>query len=62
MRTVLDSKKVGDAVQVTVSRAGILRTLKVVLDNDKKVVYRIEKVENPTAQQTILYKKWLRSR
>ena len=62
MRTVLDSKKVGDAVQVTLSRAGILRTLKVVLDNDKRVIYRIEKAENPTAQQTMLYKKWLRSR
>lgn len=62
VRTLLDGKKIGDSVQVTLSRSGVLRTIKVVLDNDKRVSYRIEKVENPTQQQTMLYKKWLRSR
>lgn len=59
MRTVLDSRKVGSVVQVTVSRTGILRTIAVTLDNELRPNYRIERRSDATEQQTALYKKWL---
>ncbi|MBC7922315.1 MAG: M61 family metallopeptidase, partial [Ferruginibacter sp.] len=57
---LIAAKKVGDTVKLLVNRGGELKTLDVTIGNIPTVNYRLERVANPTAEQTALYRKWLR--
>lgn len=52
-------KKVGDKLNITISRDGILKNLEVVLEKNKAVKYKIEKISKLSAEQEIAYKKWI---
>ncbi|HUM53066.1 MAG TPA: PDZ domain-containing protein, partial [Chitinophagales bacterium] len=52
-------KNINDTIDVLVSRKGILKTIKIELTNDKKLNYKLEKLENSTEKQQKLLKKWL---
>lgn len=59
IETLLASCKSGQNITVLVNRGGILRSIPVVLENDKSITYKLVPVENPSEQQTLLFKKWL---
>jgi predicted metalloprotease with PDZ domain len=59
MADYLKTKKIGDEVMVNVKRFGLPKTINLQLSANKSIEYKIEKVENPTNQQTENYKKWL---
>lgn len=52
-------KNINDTIDVLVSRKGILKTIKIELTNDKKLNYKLEKLENSTEKEQKLLKKWL---
>lgn len=56
---MLNYKKVGDKITITLSRDGILKNIEVVLTKNTNVKYKIEKVSNASAEQEAAYKKWL---
>lgn len=58
--TILINKKVGDKLSITVNRDGLLLILPVTLLKNPLVKYKIETVENPTAQQLKVRSKWLK--
>jgi predicted metalloprotease with PDZ domain len=60
MATVLDGKKPGDKISVSVSRDGLPITLQVTLLRNPRVKYRLEEVPNATPQQLEVRKKWLK--
>jgi predicted metalloprotease with PDZ domain len=60
MATVLNGKKVGDKITVTVSRDGKAYNLPVTLLRNARVQYKAEDVANPTPQQLAVRKKWLK--
>lgn len=55
----ITDKKVGDVVKVKVKRFGREFTYDVTLKPNPAVKIKLERVENPTAEQEMLYKKWL---
>jgi predicted metalloprotease with PDZ domain len=59
MNTILNGKKPGDKVSVSVLRDGLPLTLPVTLLKKTQVKYKIESVPQPTDQQMLVRKKWL---
>ncbi|WP_419700364.1 M61 family metallopeptidase [Mucilaginibacter sp. NFX135] len=57
--TILTGKKVGDKIKVGVIRDGLPLTLDVTLLKNARVKYKIVPVDNATAQQQLVRKKWL---
>jgi predicted metalloprotease with PDZ domain len=57
--TMLSDKKVGDKIKVGVIRDGLPLTLDVTLLKSARVKYKIVPVDNATAQQQLVRKKWL---
>lgn len=60
MQDALTGKKVGDKITVTVLRDGISIDLPVTLLRNPQVKYKVDSVENPTAEQTVVRNKWLK--
>jgi hypothetical protein len=60
MNTVLNGKKPGDKVSVSVLRDGLPVTISVTLLKKTQVKYSIISVDSPSAQQLEVRKKWLR--
>lgn len=60
MATVMNGRKVGDKITVTVSRDGKAYNLPVTLLRNNRVNYKIEDAGTPTAQQLAVRKKWLK--
>ncbi|HTD39255.1 MAG TPA: PDZ domain-containing protein [Mucilaginibacter sp.] len=60
MSTVLNGKKPGDKINVSVLRDSLPVTLPVTLLKKTQVKYKIESVASPTAEQLEVRKKWLR--
>ncbi|WP_235854059.1 M61 family metallopeptidase [Mucilaginibacter terrenus] len=58
--TILNGKKVGDKIVVTVSRDGKAYNIPVVLQRNPRIQYKIEEVPSPTAQQLAVRAKWLK--
>ncbi|MDJ1499148.1 M61 family metallopeptidase [Xanthocytophaga agilis] len=56
----LGRKKAGDKVVFTISRGGILQNINVVLSSNPAISYRIEKISNPSSQQDVVLKKWVK--
>jgi len=59
MTGVLNGKKPGDKINVSVLRDGLPLTLPVTLLKKAQIKYRIESAAEPTEQQMIVRKKWL---
>ena len=59
MATVLNGKKPGDKIVVSVLRDGQPLNLPVTLLKKTQVKYRIDSLANPTPQQLVVRKKWL---
>ena len=57
--TMLNDKKPGDKIQVSVTRDGLPLTLPVTLLKSTRVKYKIDSVDNPTPEQLLVRKKWL---
>lgn len=57
--TILNGKKPGDKITVTVNRDGLPLTLPVTLLKDNRVKYKIEALPNATPAQLEVRKKWL---
>jgi predicted metalloprotease with PDZ domain len=57
--TMLNGKKPGDKITVTVLRDGLPLTLHVTLLRNNKINFKVEPLPNPTPQQLIVQKKWL---
>ncbi|WPU94415.1 PDZ domain-containing protein [Mucilaginibacter sabulilitoris] len=57
--TMLDGKKPGDKIQVSVTRDGLPLTIPVTLLKNARVKYQIVPVDNATPQQLQVRKKWL---
>ena len=58
-KKIYEHKTVTETIDVLVSRKGILKSIKIELTNDKKVNYKLEKMENSSEKQQKLLKKWL---
>ena len=61
LETLLNRKKAGDEVVFLISRAGILKTIPVVLATDSTVSYRIVRVDKPNSAQRKIYHQWLKT-
>jgi predicted metalloprotease with PDZ domain len=59
LATMLNGKKPGDKISVTVMRDGLPITLSVTLLRNNKFKYKIEPVTDVTPQQLLVRKKWL---
>jgi predicted metalloprotease with PDZ domain len=59
MATVLNGKKPGDKIVVSVIRDGQPLNLPVTLLKKTQVKYKIDSLSNPTPQQLVVRKKWL---
>ena len=57
---MLDDKKPGDKITVSVNRDGLPLQISVTLLKSTKIKYHIESLPDPTAQQLIVRKKWLK--
>ncbi|MDF2433083.1 MAG: hypothetical protein JWP44_2714, partial [Mucilaginibacter sp.] len=57
--TMLNGKKTGDKISVTVNRDGLPMTLPVTLLRNNKVKYKVESLTDTTHQQLLVRKKWL---
>lgn len=57
--TMLNDKKPGDKIEVSVMRDGLPLTLPVTLLKSTRVKYKIDSVDNPTPEQLLVRKKWL---
>jgi len=57
--TILNGKKTGDKISVSVMRDGLPLVLPVTLLRNPKVNFKVEALANPTAQQLLVQKKWL---
>ncbi|GGD49222.1 peptidase M61 [Emticicia aquatilis] len=55
----ISDKNVGDKVLVKVKRFGQEFTYDIILKANPAIKFKLEKVQNPTAEQEALYKKWL---
>jgi predicted metalloprotease with PDZ domain len=60
LNSVLANRNVGDKLVVTVSRSGRLQDIPVTLTRNPAANVRIEKLPNPTAEQTAVYRRWMR--
>jgi len=59
MDRLIANKKVGDKVDVLLSRDGLVRTLSVTLKKENKGKFRIEAAKDASTQQFAVRKKWL---
>ncbi|HJP63255.1 MAG TPA: PDZ domain-containing protein [Mucilaginibacter sp.] len=59
INTILNGKKVGDKISISVLRDGLPLTLPVTLLKKTQIKYKIDSVNQPTAQQLLVRKKWL---
>jgi predicted metalloprotease with PDZ domain len=57
--TMLNGKKPGDKINVSVIRDGLPQTLPVTLLMKSQIKYKIDTVAQPTEQQLLVRKKWL---
>ena len=58
--TMLNGKKVGDKLNITVSRDGKAMILPVTLQRNPRAKFKIEEVPNATPQQMVVRTKWLK--
>ena len=49
----------GDEMEVLIARDGILQVMQVKILKDDRVRYKLEKINNPSAEQVKIYNKWL---
>jgi len=56
---LLDGKKVGDKIKVSVVRDGITMEIPVTLQKSTRLKYKIDELPNPSAGQLAVRKKWL---
>ncbi|MFB9843677.1 M61 family metallopeptidase [Mucilaginibacter ginsenosidivorans] len=59
VNAILNGKKVGDKINISVLRDGLPLTLPVTLLKRTQVKYKIDSVERPSEQQMLVRKKWL---
>ncbi|RCH53626.1 peptidase M61 [Mucilaginibacter hurinus] len=59
MTTILNGKKPGDKIDVTINRDGLEMILPIVLLKSNKTRYKIEPVDNPSKKQLSVRQKWL---
>ena len=52
-------RNIGDKINFTISRNGLLKSINVTLINSPKVSYTLDRVEKPNEKQEKVYKKWL---
>lgn len=57
---MLATKKPNDKVIFLINRDGVILNLEVVLGKNENVKYKLERIEKPTSEQDVVYKKWLR--
>lgn len=57
---LIASKPIGSTVQLDIVRDGLAKSLQVTLSRNPAVKYRIVSVENPSAEQLAVRKKWLK--
>lgn len=57
--SIISTKKVGDKINVTVARDGILQTLELTLGANPNIKYRFEALRNASAEQLAVRKNWL---
>jgi predicted metalloprotease with PDZ domain len=55
----IDEREPGERIELTVFRAGFLKTVPVVLGRKENVTWTIRRVEKPTAEQKAVYEGWL---
>ncbi|MFD2245170.1 M61 family metallopeptidase [Pontibacter ruber] len=60
VKSFINGRKVGEKVQVLVSRDGKLVQLEIPMVKDESVRYQFQRVQNPTEQQEKIYRKWLK--
>jgi predicted metalloprotease with PDZ domain len=60
INTILNGKKPGDKISISVLRDGLPLTLPITLLKKTQVKYKIDSLSNPTPQQLDVRKKWLR--
>ena len=60
VNSILADKKVGDKLSVTVNRDGLPLVLPVTLLRNSLVKYKIDTLDNPSAQQLKVRTKWLK--
>lgn len=61
LNKMLSFKKPGDKVKFLISRDGLIQTIDLTLGKNTAVRYKLEKQENPSAEQNATYKKWLKT-
>ena len=57
---LISTKNVGDKVRLLVNRGGELKELEIVLKRNLNPNYRLERLPNLSAEQSDLFKKWIR--
>lgn len=59
LKNIIGQFNTGDTLKVTVSREGILENLNVKIKKRHNYKYRLERTENPTEKQQMVYNRWL---
>ena len=60
MLKYIDGKRVGDKVKVLINRDGLAKVIELSLDRNPNVKYKITSVENASAAQLAVRKRWLK--
>lgn len=60
LNRMIEMKKVGDKINILISRGGEIQNLEVVLDKNPNGSYRIEKADTATQQQASILQSWLK--
>lgn len=59
LKIIFDQFEAGDTLKVTVARDNIIKDINVTLQKHHDYKYNLEKLENPTEDQQMVYNKWL---
>lgn len=57
--TIFNQYDIGDTLKFTVSRDGLIKEINVPLKKYHRYKYELEKIDNPTGKQQMIYNKWL---
>ncbi len=57
---ILSTSSAGDTLNIMVSRGGIIKSFKVELEKNKNSEYVLRRIDNPSGEQDMVFKKWLR--
>ena len=55
----ISGKKPGDKIQFLINRNGLIKTIDVTLNASRKVSFVLKKMEQRSAEQEMIYKKWI---